>query len=395
MKTLIAQIEKVLSETNLIAQLYQDDISQFSTNPADLTQRILASTWRLRRLAIYASKLHELAPDNSTIKALVNATIPALLKKLQSPPEISASKFKEYKKLHNNACLLEHMNALFTDFYSKDPIHTACHADIYEELCKYNRMQDYYTTKDPETQQGLLARLNEAHLHMFASERVTDLTHPDTLISTPRRAYKLVVSDDNPSAALCYMGKKSEQEDAVVLTTLDNTFLTLSLEEIKKRFWSTFRVLNDGVSGLNDGAVVSTTLIIGEQLLTATIGDCVAFAVFYLEDGYPLDVVRLNRRTHSAHLPEEATRVIAAGGRVRLGTIVDPGARHALFGRLAPSRAIGDNNYGSLVVPADADIETTSIAQQSPHFRSRKKSVQNPCFWSKSSKFCIRLSCSS
>ncbi len=34
-------------------------------------------------------------------------------------------------------------------------------------------------------------------------------------------------------------------------------------------------------------------------------------------------------------------------------------------------------------------------SQQSPHFRSRKKSVQNPCFWSKLSKFCIRLSCSS
>ncbi len=156
-------------------------------------------------------------------------------------------------------------------------------------------------------------------------------------------------------------GKKSEQEDAVVFTTLGDTFGTLSFEEIKKRFWSSFHVLNNGVSHLKDGAVVSTTLIIEEQFLTATIGDCVAFVVFYREDGYPLDVFRLNRRTHSVHLPEEEKRVSAAGGRVDCGVIVDPRARSAMAGRLTPSRAIGDNIYGSLVVPADADIDTTSI----------------------------------
>ena|GEM_PF-6901146 len=122
--------------------------------------------------------------------------------------------------------------------------------------------------------------------------------------------------------------------------------------------------MNNGVSHLKDGAVVSTTLIIEEQFLTATIGDCVAFVVFYREDGYPLDVFRLNRRTHSVHLPEEEKRVSAAGGRVDCGVIVDPRARSAMAGRLTPSRAIGDNIYGSLVVPADADIDTTSIVLQ-------------------------------
>lgn len=201
----------------------------------------------------------------------------------------------------------------------------------------------------------------------------------------------------------CYetIGGRPRQEDAVAWSPLESSDLNnLSPEQIGERLKATYKKLNEEKKGCPDiGTTASTTIYDGKgNLITATLGDSVAFAVVYDKKGEVVGVERLNKTTHNPDDPREQKRlrdafllsyklsghcnpkrwaellskdppppiVIGPGGIARVdGSYLydlDPTVDISKSKGVAVSRAIGDSLLQRLGVSAEADIDIHNLA---------------------------------
>ncbi|KTD63670.1 Protein phosphatase 2C [Legionella santicrucis] len=148
---------------------------------------------------------------------------------------------------------------------------------------------------------------------------------------------------------------RSAQEDALIWETLEQLLDSLNPEEIGKRLWTTYRILDEQILTMEytDGTTASTTIFDGRgNLITATLADAASFAAIYDKEEHLLGVVRLNSVTHKPTDPGEALRIEQTGGTV-VWDRVD--------GVLAISRAIGDKLLKQHGVYSEATIDITNI----------------------------------
>ena len=154
-------------------------------------------------------------------------------------------------------------------------------------------------------------------------------------------------------------GQRQTQEDTLVRELFcDNELQNLTPEQIATRLAITYRLLNArfketlGKNSTDHGAgtTASTTVIQKKNLITATLGDSIAFAVLY-DNKNNVHVRRLNQTIISPKLPHEAQRIKDAGHKV---------VNDRIDGRLAVSRAIGDFYYDS-AMSVTADVHITTI----------------------------------
>ncbi|MCW8444823.1 protein phosphatase 2C domain-containing protein [Fluoribacter gormanii] len=145
------------------------------------------------------------------------------------------------------------------------------------------------------------------------------------------------------------MGARPSQEDAAFACWYPpNHFNLLTPQEIGRRLWTSYHVINIlGRNVMHGGTTASTTVYDGHRnLITATLADSLCFAVIYDMQAKLSGVVRLNSIIH--HPAFEMERIQKAGGVVFFDRI---------NGQLAVSRAIGDFDYNDGVVCADAQID--------------------------------------
>lgn len=133
-------------------------------------------------------------------------------------------------------------------------------------------------------------------------------------------------------------GYRLKQEDAAAVHVL-KTSLNLSPVAIGKRLWAMLHSL-DSKHDYRSGSTASMTVYDGQQhLITATVGDSVAFAAIYNKAGECIKVVRLNSELHDWKNPHEVQRLQALLATKKV-------TKYPLSGRrvneLLVSRAIGD-----------------------------------------------------
>lgn len=193
------------------------------------------------------------------------------------------------------------------------------------------------------------------------------------IISTPNQDGK-DVSESNNQYGFGYFEtqnapKRKTQEDALAWQTLSKEELTpigsitqLSPSEIGKRLWTSYKLLDKPT--LKAGCTAITTVYDGlENLITATLGDAVAFAVAYDPLGDVIGVLRLNRRIHEPSNPHENERITKAQAFV---------VRNRVLGLLGVARALGDVGYKPHGVTSNADIDIINLTQLATLFNCDK-----------------------
>lgn len=179
----------------------------------------------------------------------------------------------------------------------------------------------------------------------------------DEVISTPSLERDVGIQKEERGFGLYEMqGLRPTQEDAAMARWYSaHVFAALSAQEIGRRLWTTYKLLNQHCCRPNfAGSTASTTVYNGQdELITATLGDAVAFAVVYLPNGQVHAVTRLNKVIH--HPDDDKERFAKAGG------VIVAGRAQGLNGSLALSRALGDYEYSKLGVCDDAHIDITNI----------------------------------
>ncbi len=185
------------------------------------------------------------------------------------------------------------------------------------------------------------------------------MTKLDEIISIPSAELEVCIAKEERGFGLFEMrGRRPSQEDAATTRWYPKAaFAALTPEEIGQRLWTTYKTLNQHCcQPLFAGATASTTIYDGKgNLITATLGDTVAFAVAYGVEGVPLFVTRLNKVIH--HPKADKERLENAGGVIIQGRV------QGINGTLALSRALGDYEYSKLGVCDDAHIDITPIAE--------------------------------
>ena len=126
----------------------------------------------------------------------------------------------------------------------------------------------------------------------------------------------------NERSGYCsFIGKKTEQEDAVVLhilpteTNLVSKFTAKEIgENLNESLAKLDKAAPESKKNTEDekfivGSTVSSTIWTGEQLITATLGDSLAFAAVYGNDNKFLGVTRLNSQIQSPNNEKEKKRI--------------------------------------------------------------------------------------
>jgi YD repeat-containing protein len=155
-------------------------------------------------------------------------------------------------------------------------------------------------------------------------------------------------------------GWRPTQEDAAVACWYaKNAFTALSPQEIGKRLWTTYKLINQHCCKPGfAGSTASTTVYDGQgNLITATLGDSVAFAVVYNKENQVQSVTRLNQIIHHPNYDRE--RFEKDGG------VIISGRAQGAYGSLALSRALGDYEYRKLGVCDDAHINIATTNELS------------------------------
>ena len=154
------------------------------------------------------------------------------------------------------------------------------------------------------------------------------------------------------------------------------------------------------------GSTVSTTIWTGTHLVTATLGDAVAFIAVYGNDNEVIGVTRLNSVIHSPDDKNEQKRiraidksVIYPAGRMKKSVKLDDGYSEDTQS-IAVTRAIGDNvpfwqkDNGESIISAEAQIDTTTcekVLDSINRVRATKKI--NKVDYSKDLKFQVITTC--
>ena len=184
----------------------------------------------------------------------------------------------------------------------------------------------------------------------------------DEIISIPSFEFDVTCKKEEHGFGLFEIqGLRPTQEDAAVARWYtEEAFASLTPQEIARRLWTTYKLLNQRCCRPNfAGSTASTTVYDGKgNLITATVGDTVAFAVVYALDGKVSAVTRLNKVIHHPH--EDKERLEKAGGVILYGRV------QGVNGSLALSRAMGDFEYSTLGVCDDASIDISHITAIAP-----------------------------
>lgn len=183
------------------------------------------------------------------------------------------------------------------------------------------------------------------------------------IISKPGRWNSRCGDQTHRFAAYETMGGRRTQEDALAWRTFDDKELDdLTPVEIGHRLWTTYQNLHETLrtNGATAGSTASTTVVKGPHLITATLGDAVAFAVVYNRAGEIVRVQRLNEVTHKPNDSSEEARIRKAGGIVSS----DEGIPR-VGGLLAMSRTLGD--FGVTGMCADAHIDIATLPADDYH----------------------------
>lgn len=166
-------------------------------------------------------------------------------------------------------------------------------------------------------------------------------------------------------------GKRTTQEDALCRQSFENTvYKDLSPKQIEQALTNTYIKIDTSLPALakskehyqigeDNGTTASTVVWDGkDNLITATLGDAVSFAVIYDKEGKVVHVKRLNSVIHKLDNEGEARRINELGGFV---------SSNRVNGILAVSRAIGDyflkGNKDNItkLVSSEPQIDTWSV----------------------------------
>ena len=207
-------------------------------------------------------------------------------------------------------------------------------------------------------------------------ERTLDGLSSDTIPAL--YAGELTYQTEFGAGACELMGLRDSQEDALMMMKLDYASLScLSVEELGNSLVKAIKALDDEILADttldHQGATASVTIIQGNDIVTATVGDSVAFAVIYDENDNP-HVQRLNHRLHAPDEPEELKRLEAFGViPVRMDeqgikySMTDVSRLDSTEVRLASginmSRSLGDKSSRKYGAISDPDIDITSITE--------------------------------
>ncbi|KTC99176.1 PP2C family serine/threonine-protein phosphatase [Legionella erythra] len=183
------------------------------------------------------------------------------------------------------------------------------------------------------------------------------------IISTPSKGVVEGEDRDHHFAYFETQNKRVDQEDALAWHTLgENQLKSLSPRDIAMRLWTTVRRLDERAKELDKeaGSTACITVFDGkDHVISASVGDSVAFLVAYGKTGEVISATRLNSTLHHPVLQSEKERILKAGGHID--------ARNRLNGVLAVSRAIGDYDildpYGRKLAISDAAVDIASISQ--------------------------------
>jgi integrin-linked kinase-associated serine/threonine phosphatase 2C len=170
---------------------------------------------------------------------------------------------------------------------------------------------------------------------------------------------------------------RGRQEDALVcLSDLEkeSNLQNLTPQQFGERLWSTHMQLDAQSKEQNKGGgtTASSNFYDGKgNIITATLADASAFAVFYGKDRSVLKVVRLNSITHKPTDASESKRIKDLGGFVFMGRV---------SGSLAVSRAIGDHDYvgndKAPLVCAESQIDIISIDELTMDVKGEIESIE-------------------
>lgn len=189
------------------------------------------------------------------------------------------------------------------------------------------------------------------------------------IISTPTQDGKDVSESNNQYSFGYYetqnAPKRKTQEDALAWQTLTQGELTPAggtaqhnPMEIGHRLWTSYKLLDKPT--LKAGCTAITTVYDGlGNLITATLGDAVAFAIAYDRQGDVIGVLRLNRRIHEPSNPHESERIYKTSAFV---------VRNRVLGLLGVARALGDVTFKPYGVSSNADIDIINFKQLATGF---------------------------
>ena len=191
------------------------------------------------------------------------------------------------------------------------------------------------------------------------------------------------------SGACELLGERENQEDALMVRKLNNArdLHQLPSKQLGYRLWTALKVLDEQITQDNSldhqGATASTTIIRGDDIITATIGDSVAFAVVYDEAGHAY-VQRLNRRLHAPDDEKELerlylnqtppVRVTEKGETFDMSVTTDEildTTEVRLPSGINMSRSIGDKSSREHGAISDPDIDITSISELKKSAKSK------------------------
>lgn len=183
------------------------------------------------------------------------------------------------------------------------------------------------------------------------------------IISTPSKG---VVEGEDREHHFAYFetqNKRSTQEDALAWHTLGEKQLrSLSPQKIGQRLWTTCKQLDERAKHftVEAGTTACMTVFDGrDSVITASVGDSVAFLVAYGKKGEVISATRLNSTLHHPMVLSEKERILKAGGSID--------ASNRINGILSVSRAIGDydtlDTQGNKLAISDAAVEIASISQ--------------------------------